>query len=256
MATEKESFIELTERIGRKVGGLSVYPFVSSVKGSPDPVAFLMASHISNRESNHTNPSAICTPLHASPCWHFAIKWSVYGSAKVWYLVRSNMAWCTPAVLKFDIPDMTNTVRFSITSIVVEACLSQSSEFFKRRLRHNEYHYRMVSCSAAFRQPSGDCIRLHEVYSCFGMVGINHLLYLGRCPLCSLDLLEALKCVWLVRVQVRGKAMADKSGDLLDLFHDVLLTARLDDKARFRQVPPDSAASIIGAMICMRVASA
>lgn len=37
-------------------------------------------------------------------------------------------------------------------------------------------------------------------------------------------------------VQVRGKAMADKAGDLLDLFHDVLLTARLDDKARFRQV--------------------
>ena len=36
--------------------------------------------------------------------------------------------------------------------------------------------------------------------------------------------------------QVRGKAMADKASDLLDLFHDVLLTARLDDKARFRQV--------------------
>ena len=30
--------------------------------------------------------------------------------------------------------------------------------------------------------------------------------------------------------------MADKAGDLLDLFHDVLLTARLDDRARFRQV--------------------
>ena len=42
MGTEKESFIELTERIGRKTGGLSVYPFTSSVKGSPEPVAFLM----------------------------------------------------------------------------------------------------------------------------------------------------------------------------------------------------------------------
>ena len=30
--------------------------------------------------------------------------------------------------------------------------------------------------------------------------------------------------------------MADKASGLLDLFHDVLLTARLDDKARFRQV--------------------
>jgi hypothetical protein len=46
MATEKESFVELTERIGRKVGGLSVYPFISSTKGSPDPVAYLMVSHV------------------------------------------------------------------------------------------------------------------------------------------------------------------------------------------------------------------
>ena len=29
MGTQKESFIELTERIGRKTGGLSVSPFVS-----------------------------------------------------------------------------------------------------------------------------------------------------------------------------------------------------------------------------------
>ncbi len=50
MGTEKESFIELTERIGRKTGGLSVYPFTSNVKGSPNPVAFLM----------------VCTPASAS----------------------------------------------------------------------------------------------------------------------------------------------------------------------------------------------
>ena len=42
MGTEKESFIELTERINRTTGGVSVYPFTSAVKGSPDPVAFLM----------------------------------------------------------------------------------------------------------------------------------------------------------------------------------------------------------------------
>lgn len=39
MGTEKESFVELTERIGRKVGSLSVYPFVSSQEGSKEPVA-------------------------------------------------------------------------------------------------------------------------------------------------------------------------------------------------------------------------
>ena len=37
-------------------------------------------------------------------------------------------------------------------------------------------------------------------------------------------------------MQIRGKAMADRSGDLLELFHDVLLEARLDDRERFRQV--------------------
>ncbi len=33
-----------------------------------------------------------------------------------------------------------------------------------------------------------------------------------------------------------GKAMAPKAGDLLDLVRDILLTARLDDRARFTQV--------------------
>ena len=42
MGTQKESFVELTERINGTTGGVSVYPFTSSVKGSPEPVAFLM----------------------------------------------------------------------------------------------------------------------------------------------------------------------------------------------------------------------
>ena len=35
---------------------------------------------------------------------------------------------------------------------------------------------------------------------------------------------------------ISGKAMGDKAGDMLELFRDVLLTARLDDQDRFRQV--------------------
>eukprot|EP00775_Hariotina_reticulata_P005466 gene5466-5701_t len=42
MGTQKESFIELTERIGRKTGGLSVYPFTSAKRGSNQPVAYVM----------------------------------------------------------------------------------------------------------------------------------------------------------------------------------------------------------------------
>ena len=41
----------------------------------------------------------------------------------------------------------------------------------------------------------------------------------------------------LALIMISGKAMADKAGDLLELFRDVLLTARLDDRERFKQVP-------------------
>jgi hypothetical protein len=37
-------------------------------------------------------------------------------------------------------------------------------------------------------------------------------------------------------MQVRGKAMSGKAGDLLDITRDILTTARLDDKERFKQV--------------------
>ena len=50
MGTAEESFIELTERIGRKTGGLSVSPFVSSKKESADPVAYVMVRGKSTTE--------------------------------------------------------------------------------------------------------------------------------------------------------------------------------------------------------------
>lgn len=48
MGTEKESFIELTERIGRKTGGLSVYPFTSAKRGQTEPIAYLMVGYTAN----------------------------------------------------------------------------------------------------------------------------------------------------------------------------------------------------------------
>ena len=42
---QKESFVELVETIGRKTGGLSVFPFTSPVRGKPDdPLAKIMVS--------------------------------------------------------------------------------------------------------------------------------------------------------------------------------------------------------------------
>ena len=40
--TGKESFIELTERIGRKTGGISASPLTSSIRGRPDPAAYIL----------------------------------------------------------------------------------------------------------------------------------------------------------------------------------------------------------------------
>ena len=37
-------------------------------------------------------------------------------------------------------------------------------------------------------------------------------------------------------LMVSGKATSAKAGDMLALFRDILLTARLDDQARFKQV--------------------
>ncbi|GMH34188.1 hypothetical protein BSKO_02022 [Bryopsis sp. KO-2023] len=42
MGTQSESFVELTERIGRKTGALSVFPYVTSKKGTKEPVAKIM----------------------------------------------------------------------------------------------------------------------------------------------------------------------------------------------------------------------
>ena len=44
MGTQRESFVELTDRISRKTGGVSVSPFTSSVRDQADPAAFLMVS--------------------------------------------------------------------------------------------------------------------------------------------------------------------------------------------------------------------
>lgn len=44
MGTSTESFIELTERIGRKTGGISVYPFTSPVRGKEQPVSYILVS--------------------------------------------------------------------------------------------------------------------------------------------------------------------------------------------------------------------
>ena len=45
-------------------------------------------------------------------------------------------------------------------------------------------------------------------------------------------------------LQIRGKAMGGKAADLLDLMRDVLLTARLDDKARFGQMVAETKAGM------------
>lgn len=42
MGTQEEDFVQLTERIGRKTGGLSFSPFTSHKRGQVEPQAYLM----------------------------------------------------------------------------------------------------------------------------------------------------------------------------------------------------------------------
>jgi len=42
MGTDKLSFVEMTQKMGRKTGGISVYPLVSDLKGSTEPVSYIM----------------------------------------------------------------------------------------------------------------------------------------------------------------------------------------------------------------------
>lgn len=42
MGTDSMNFVELTQKIGRKTGGISVYPLINDVRGSDEMVAKLM----------------------------------------------------------------------------------------------------------------------------------------------------------------------------------------------------------------------
>lgn len=42
MGTKDLSFVQLNQLIGRKTGGISVYPFTSSIRGKEDPCSHLI----------------------------------------------------------------------------------------------------------------------------------------------------------------------------------------------------------------------
>jgi len=42
MGTKDLSFVQLNQLIGRKTGGISVYPFTSSVRGKEDPCSHMV----------------------------------------------------------------------------------------------------------------------------------------------------------------------------------------------------------------------
>jgi presequence protease len=42
MGTKDMNFVQLNQLIGRKTGGISVYPFTSSVRGKEDPLTHII----------------------------------------------------------------------------------------------------------------------------------------------------------------------------------------------------------------------
>lgn len=63
-------------------------------------------------------------------------------------------------------------------------------------------------------------------------------------------LMLTLTLVCCAGAQVRGKAMSDKSGDLVSLVRDILLGARLDDQARFKQMVEETKAMMETSECC------
>ena len=72
MGTAEDSFIDLTERIGRKTGGLSVSPSVMSKRGSEEPIALITVGPAALGGTPHAHPctvtAALARPAHVCAC--------------------------------------------------------------------------------------------------------------------------------------------------------------------------------------------
>eukprot|EP00798_Chlamydomonas_sp_ICE-L_P006877 gene6877-30852_t len=64
MGTQKESFIDLTERIGCKTGGLSVSPYTTSVRGQEQPLAYVMVRGKAMGDKSGDMFELVCDLLH------------------------------------------------------------------------------------------------------------------------------------------------------------------------------------------------
>lgn len=80
MGTDKESFIELTERIGRKTGGISVYPFSSAKRGSDTPVSYIMVRGRQHRAVQSAGQGSTCS-LQCSSQPYTVLYCTVYSGA-------------------------------------------------------------------------------------------------------------------------------------------------------------------------------
>lgn len=172
MGTATESFVELTERIGRKTGGLSVSPSVLSKKGSDEPLAFVTVGGCGE--------GGLCEGWGA--CWG-------------WWTGRETRAgsrhspWAAPSGASLSSPGLCGG----------PAVPRKQAGLFRSQAKQKPG---LLFSSG----PDSLCN--------------------PRPPACLPPLPPA---------QVRGKAMGDKAGDMLDIARDILLTARLDDRGRFKQ---------------------
>ena len=67
MGTAEDSFIDLTERIGRKTGGLSISPSVMSKRGSEEPIAHITVRPAALGGTHMHTPALSQLRLHGQP---------------------------------------------------------------------------------------------------------------------------------------------------------------------------------------------
>jgi len=96
MGTKDLTFVQLNQLIGRKTGGISLYPFTSSVRGREDPCSHIVArgKAMAGRVEDLFNLVSVVELF----CYYNRLKWLssscvIVGIAVAFFLVKASAHW-------------------------------------------------------------------------------------------------------------------------------------------------------------------
>jgi len=96
MGTKDLTFVQLNQLIGRKTGGISLYPFTSSVRGREDPCSHIVArgKAMAGRVEDLFNLVSVVELF----CYYNRLKWLsstcvIVGIAVAFFLLKASAHW-------------------------------------------------------------------------------------------------------------------------------------------------------------------